>query len=209
MTIQENKAIARRFFEAAWNQNKTDDLEEYISNDRIHHFGAQVAKQGPNEVRSGIKNWLSAMPDYRCYIEDLIAEGDRVVTLLRFTGTQTGTFEVAGRTLPPSNAKIDEPEILIFRIANGKIVESWATWDRLSVLHQLGARDPRPCVGYCLAKPQRSRLVALGVARRKAVPKFDEGPKSAHKRQPSDHDPLDFIEPYLIAPTVIKLPRTS
>ena len=78
MTIQENKAIARRFFEAAWNQNKTDDLEEYISNDRIHHFGAQVAKQGPNEVRSGIKNWLSAMPDYRCYIEDLIAEGDRV-----------------------------------------------------------------------------------------------------------------------------------
>ena len=55
-----------------------------------------------------------------------------------FTGTQTGTFEVASRTLPPSNEKLDEAEILIMRIANGKIVESWATWDRLSVLEQLG-----------------------------------------------------------------------
>ena len=140
MTIEENKAIARRFFEDAWNQNKTDDLQEYISTDRIHNYGARVAKEGPEELRAAIKNWRSAMPDYRAYVEDLIAEGDRVVTLLRFTGTQTGTFQdIAGRTLPPSNAKLDESEILIFRIADGKIVESWATWDRLSVLRQLGA----------------------------------------------------------------------
>ena len=79
------------------------------------------------------------MPGYRCYIEDMIAEGDRVVTLLRFTGTQTGTFEVASRTLAPSNRSIDEAEILIMRVVGGKIVESWATWDRLSVLEQLGA----------------------------------------------------------------------
>ena len=55
MIVEENKAIARRFFEAAWNQNKTDDLEEYISNERIHHYGARVAKEGPNELRTGIK----------------------------------------------------------------------------------------------------------------------------------------------------------
>ena len=139
MTIEENKAIAGRFFEDAWNQNKTDDLAEYIWTDRIHHFGARVAREGPDELRAAIKNWRGAMPDYRCYIGDMIAEGDRVATLLRFTGTQTGTFEVAGRTLAPSNAKLDEAEILIFRMANGKIVESWATWDRLSVLQQLRA----------------------------------------------------------------------
>ena len=139
MTVEKNKAIARRFFEDAWNQNKTDELNEYISTDRIHHYGARAAKEGPDELRAAIKNWRGAMPDYQCYIDDMIAEGDRVVTLLRFTGTQTGTFEVAGRTLPPSNANLNESEILIFRIANGKIVESWATWDRLSVLRQLGA----------------------------------------------------------------------
>jgi C-1 hydroxylase len=143
MTIEENKAIARRFFEDAWNKNKTDDLEEYISTDRINHYGARVAKEGPDEFRAAIKNWRSAMPDYHAHIENMIAEGDRVVTLLRFTGTQTGTFVIASRTLEPTNRKIDEAEILIFRIAQGKIVESWATWDRLSVLEQLGAAPPR------------------------------------------------------------------
>jgi hypothetical protein len=45
MTIEENKAIARKFFEDAWNKNKTDDVEEYISTDRIHHYGAKSAKK--------------------------------------------------------------------------------------------------------------------------------------------------------------------
>ena len=143
MTVEENKSIARRFFEDAWNKNKTDDIEEYISTDRINHYGARVAKEGPNEFRAAIKNWRSAMADYHAHIEDMIAEGDRVVTLLRFTGTQTGTFVIASRTLEPTNRKIDEAEILIFRIAQGKIVESWATWDRLSVLEHLGAAPPR------------------------------------------------------------------
>ena len=138
-TTEANKAIVRRFFEDAWNQNKVTDLDEYIATDRVHHFGARIAKEGPNELRAVIKNWRGAMPDYRCYIEDMIAEGDRVVTLLRFTGTQTGTFEVASRTLAPSNRSIDEAEILIMRVVGGKIVESWATWDRLSVLERLDA----------------------------------------------------------------------
>jgi predicted ester cyclase len=139
MTTEANKAIVRRFFEDAWNRNQVSDLEQYIAGDRIHHYGARVATEGVDVLRAVIQNWRSAMPDYRCYIEDMIAEGDRVVTLLRFTGTQTGPFEVASRKLPPSNAKIDEAEIFIMRLADGKIVESWATWDCLSVLEQLGA----------------------------------------------------------------------
>jgi predicted ester cyclase len=46
---------------------------------------------------------------------------------------------VASRTLPLSNKRVDEAEIIITRVADGKIVESWSTWDRLSVLGQLGA----------------------------------------------------------------------
>jgi len=139
MTTEANKAIVRRFFEDAWNRSQVSDLEQYIAADRIHHYGARVTREGVDVLRTVIRNWRGAMPDYRCYIEDMIAEGDRVATLLRFTGTQTGPFEVASRKLPPSNAKIDEAEIFIMRLADGKIVESWATWDRLSVLEQLGA----------------------------------------------------------------------
>jgi predicted ester cyclase len=143
MSTEETKAIVRRFFEKAWNQNMVSDLEEYISPDRIHHFGARSLRHDTDGIRAMIKNWRGAMPDYHAHIEDMIAEGDRVVTLLRFTGTQTGRFEIASRMLEPTNRRIDESEILIFRIAQGKIVESWATWDRLSVLEQLGAAPPR------------------------------------------------------------------
>jgi predicted ester cyclase len=114
-------------------------LDEIIAPNRIHHFGSKIANHGPSEVREMMKNWLHAMPDYHCYIQDMIAEGDRVVSLLRFTGTQTGAFEVASRTLTPGNAKVDDVEIFIMRLIDGKIVESWAAWDRLSVLEQLGA----------------------------------------------------------------------
>ena len=86
-----------------------------------------------------IKNWRGGLPDYHCLIEDLIAENDLVVTRLKFSGTHTGTFQVASRTLPPSNMRLDEAEIVIMRLQDGKIVESWATWDRLSVLEKLGA----------------------------------------------------------------------
>ena len=143
MSIDKNKLIVRRFFESAWNQNIVSDLEEYISAERIHHFGAKSLKHSTDGLRAMIRNWRSAMPDYHARIENMIGEGDLVVVLLQFTGTQTGTFEIASRILEPTNRKIDESEILIFRISQGKIVESWATWDRLSVLEQLGAAPPR------------------------------------------------------------------
>ena len=56
-TTEANKAIVRRFFEDAWNQNKVSDLDEYVTADTVHHFGARIAKEGPNELRAVIKNW--------------------------------------------------------------------------------------------------------------------------------------------------------
>jgi predicted ester cyclase len=69
----------------------------------------------------------------------LISERDKVATLVYFTGIQTVTHHIAGRTVPPSSQPFKEAEMFILRIADGKIVESWATRDRLSLLEQLGA----------------------------------------------------------------------
>jgi predicted ester cyclase len=139
MTIEENKAAVRRHLEDAWNRNKVTELEEYVSPDHVHYSGKKVETLGPNEIRALISNCLGGIPDFQWHIEDLIGEDDRVVARVRFTGTHTGTFQVASRTLPPSNKRVDEAEIIITRVADGKIVESWSTWDRLSMLGQLGA----------------------------------------------------------------------
>ena len=82
--------------------------------------------------------WYSAAPDFKYHVEQLIGEGDRIAALVSFTGTQTGTHHVAGRSLPPSNRTFSVAEMFVFRIADGKIVESWAVWDPLSLLEQLG-----------------------------------------------------------------------
>jgi len=98
-----------------------------------------MIRAGPNEARAIIENWRRGFADFQYHLEDMIAEGDRVVSRVRFTGTHTGNFEIEGRNLSATNSKIEGPEIFIMRVAAGKIVEIWTAWGRLGVLRQLGA----------------------------------------------------------------------
>jgi predicted ester cyclase len=139
MSIEDNKRVVRRFFEEVWNRNDVSKLDEILSSENKHYFGANQGRVGPNEARAIIENWRRGFPDFQYHVEDTIAEGDRVVSRVRFTGTHAGNFEVEGRTLSPTNSKIEGAEIFIMRVAAGKIVESWTIWDRLGVLRQLGA----------------------------------------------------------------------
>jgi steroid delta-isomerase-like uncharacterized protein len=139
MSGYEAKAIVRRFFDEAWNQNRVAGLDEYISADNIHHGVSKDGPRGPEHIRQVIKRWRTAFPDFQYNIEALIAEEDLVTARVTMTGTHTGVLSFASRTLPPTGKLLRAAEIFIFRIAGGKVVEFWATWDRLSVLAQLGA----------------------------------------------------------------------
>jgi predicted ester cyclase len=139
MSIEANKAIVRRHLEDAWNEDRIDELEEYVDTLHVHFSGKKREILGPNQIRTLIKIWRDAAPDFRWHIQDMIGEDDKIVALVSFTGTHTGMHHVAGRTIPPTGRTFSEAEIIITRIANGKIVETWSTWDRLSLLEQLGA----------------------------------------------------------------------
>jgi predicted ester cyclase len=76
-----------------------------------------------------------ACPDMSQTVEDMIAEGDKVVDRLRWQATHQGTF----MSIPPSGNSLTMTEIHINRIAGGRIVERWADMDRLSLMQQLGA----------------------------------------------------------------------
>jgi predicted ester cyclase len=82
---------------------------------------------------------MAAVPDRRVTIEDIIAEGDRVVVRARLTGTNRGGFEWAG--VPPNLNRIDMEYISIYRIEGGKIVECWAINDMMTLTRQIGS-DP-------------------------------------------------------------------
>ena len=78
--------------------------------------------------------FLNAFPDSRFTIDDMIAEGDQVVTKKTFTGTHTGEF--AG--IPATGNKVTLQFVDIMRVRNGRIVEHWLSMDQLSFMQQLG-----------------------------------------------------------------------
>jgi len=71
-------------------------------------------------------------------VEDLMADGDKVVARVSYRGTHQGAF----RGIAPTGKQIAVMGINIFRIANGKLVERWGLTDRLAVLHQVGVVPP-------------------------------------------------------------------
>jgi predicted ester cyclase len=87
MPIEDNKKVVRRFFEEVWNRNNVSTLDEIWSSENTHSFGANLGRAGPNEARAIIENWRRGFPDFQYHVEDMIAEGDRVVSRVRFTGT--------------------------------------------------------------------------------------------------------------------------
>ena len=123
MAPEENKAIVRRFFEEFFNKRDFTVLDEIAATYFIHHNNSET--QNLETYKQQVHATRTAFPDCHFTIEDLIAQGDKVITRWTWHGTQTG--ELIGIT--PTNMALTCPGITIFQFAEGKIIEMWACWD--------------------------------------------------------------------------------
>ena len=132
---ERNKAVVRRFIEEVQNKKNMDLFDELNAPDFVN----LSAPPGMASDREGGKmflgGFLSAFPDSQVTVDDMIAEGDRVVTKKSFVGTHTGEF--AG--IPPSGKTVSLQYVDILRLRDGKIIEHWLCMDQLTFLQQLGA----------------------------------------------------------------------
>jgi steroid delta-isomerase-like uncharacterized protein len=129
---EENKALAHRSWELT---NENPDLfDEVYAPDVVWHNPDQEV-QGIEEGKRFIAMFQTAFPGMRGTVEDVIAEGDRVVTRWTMRGTHQGETEEFG---PPTGRQVEGQGITIQRIEGGKIVEEWNSWDNLSLMQQLG-----------------------------------------------------------------------
>ena len=128
---EDNKALARRSWESVDNP---DILEEVYAPDVVWHDPDRDI-QGLEEARQFISMFKSAFPDMSATIEDVIAEGDKVVTRETIRGTHQGKSKEFG---PPTGRQIETQGITIHRIDGGMIVEEWNSWDNMSLMQQLG-----------------------------------------------------------------------
>jgi len=134
MSLEENKAIVRRWIESYNKQNlasKEAAVDEFLAPDYIDH----IHHGGPEGVKQVFNMAFKGMPDWHETIEDIIAEGDKVWLRLTYTGTHTGEWF----GLAPTGKKITATAVGIYRIVNGKIVEGRFVTDTLDMNKQIGA----------------------------------------------------------------------
>jgi predicted ester cyclase len=129
MSLEENKAIVRRFVEA-YNKENLDLLDDLLAPDYFDHTN-QVGIEGLKQL---IKMAFAGMPDYHETIEEIIAEGDKVWIRVKATGTHTGEF----MGITPTGEKLSVEMVDIIRVVNGKLVEYRDVTDRLDFLQKLG-----------------------------------------------------------------------
>jgi steroid delta-isomerase-like uncharacterized protein len=134
---EEAKALARRSWEIL------DDpgiLDEVYPSDLVWHEPDRDLR-GSEEAKRFLSAYKAAFPDLHATVEDVIAEGDKVVTRWTVRGTHQGETEEFG---PPTDRQVELEGITIHRVEDGKIAEEWERYDNLGVMQQLGlAPEPR------------------------------------------------------------------
>ena len=133
---EEKKAVVRRFNELVeqyWRTGDADAFDEVVASDFVHHApGLPPDLEG---MKQALPMFRAAFPDMRLTVEEMIAEGDKVVDRVTVRGTHEG--ELMG--IPASGKQVEFMETHISRIADGKIVERWGEWDALGMMQQIGA----------------------------------------------------------------------
>ena len=130
---QANKAVVERWGEEIWNGGDLAVVDEIIAEGYVHHSSLRGDMRGRGALREGIGRWRAALPDMR-FTKELLADGDRVVQHWTCKGTHKGPWQ----GVPGTGKAVTFSGVTIFRIAGGKIVESWAYWDVPFFLKQVG-----------------------------------------------------------------------
>lgn len=118
---EQNKTRFKRYVDEVYHKRNVAFIDEFLDPNLVEH-------------REDIYAFLGAFPDLYITVEDLIAEGDKIVGRVTLTGTHQG--ELMG--IPATGKKVSFSEILIARISNGKVVELSEVGDTMTMMQQLG-----------------------------------------------------------------------
>ena len=130
---ERNKSVIRRFVEEVQNKKDWTVYEELNDPEFFNHSAppGMTDREGSKQYLGG---FLNGFPDCQFEIDDMIAEGDQVVTKKTFTGTHEGDFA----DIPPTGKRVTLQFVDIMRVRDGRIVEHWLSMDQLSFMQQLG-----------------------------------------------------------------------
>lgn len=133
MSVEENKALYQRAIEVLNNRNWAA-LDQIFATNWVGHTASRGDIRGPEEFRQVLTTIFNAQPDLQYTVEDVIAEGDKVVGRYSSIGTHKGEY----MGIAPTGKQLKMTGIAIERIVGGKIVETWWEANTLGLMQQLG-----------------------------------------------------------------------
>jgi predicted ester cyclase len=133
MGIEENKDVVRRYFAEIDRRGEVSVIDEFVSPDFVDHGPSPGCTPDRTGLKQAFEMFRTGSPGIH-RIDDIIAEGDKVVA--RVTGEGVHEGDLFG--IPPTNRPMKVTGITILRVEDGKIVERWVEVDMLGALQQIG-----------------------------------------------------------------------
>lgn len=137
---EQNKTVARRFYEEVFNKKNVNAIDELCASNFVDHTAMPGQAPGAKGLKDIFAVYMKAFPDMRVTVEEMVAERDLVVA--RFTGEATHRGELLGTA--PTGRKITFHGIDMLRIKDGKATEAWHQGDDAIALMELGVKLPVP-----------------------------------------------------------------
>ena len=134
VSAEDNKALVRRFVDEVQSAGNIDLIDEVCSPEFVNHSAPPGIPADCEGIKIVTAMFRGAFPDSYFTVEDMVAEGDKVVTRKTFHGTHEG--ELMG--IPPTGRRVSMGLIDIVRISGGRVVEHWSVGDNLGMMQQLG-----------------------------------------------------------------------
>ena len=138
MSTEENKAFVRRFYDEVLNKGNLGVLDKLVAANHIDHAAPPGIPQGIDGAKQWFAMMRKAFPDSRVTVNDLLAEGDKVVARISMKATHKGDFF----GVPATGKAVTIEGIDIIRLSGGKAAEHWGQFDNLGMMQQLGVVPP-------------------------------------------------------------------
>lgn len=138
MSVDENKALVRRYIDVVWNKGDSSMVAEFVEKAVINHVAETKGLRGADVIAKGFDTFHTVFPDFRTTVDQVIGEGDRVVVRWTSKGTYKPVKEKGEGGAARGSQQATWTGINIYRIADGKIAEIWANADALGQAYQLG-----------------------------------------------------------------------
>ena len=137
--MDDPKQLINRFVQELWNERRLGVADSIFAKDCVTHqlrsgVPADAVPRGPEAIKEHVAGWITSFPDLRFSVEQMLSEGDRVMTQMLMEGTHQGAW----LGIPASGKKMQIRMFTVHRVVQRKIVEDWVLVESLCVFQQLG-----------------------------------------------------------------------